>query len=131
MMKEEYSLPFPSCFSVNFLETSQSLYRSWKTWKMGCLWQTQKSLGIISEIILSQVFESDFFNITEQIDKLMHAILYFISIFLFFYHFLPCCYIIDFFQDTLLSFPAPCISESCIKVKINLNFYFQTSLWCL
>ena len=23
----------------------------------------------------------------------------------------------------------PCISESCIKKKINLNFYFHTSLW--
>ena len=25
----------------------------------------------------------------------------------------------------------PFISESCIKIKINLNFYFHTSLWCL
>ena len=24
-----------------------------------------------------------------------------------------------------------CISESCIKVKNDLNFYFHTSLWCL
>ena len=24
--------------------------------------------------------------------------------------------------------PPPCISESCIKIKINLNFYFHTSL---
>ena len=24
-----------------------------------------------------------------------------------------------------------CISESCIKIKINLSFYFHTSLWCL
>ena len=23
------------------------------------------------------------------------------------------------------------ISESCIEIKIDLNFYFQTSLWCL
>ena len=23
----------------------------------------------------------------------------------------------------------PCISESCIKTKTNLNFYFDTSLW--
>ena len=23
------------------------------------------------------------------------------------------------------------MSKSCIEVKINLNFYFQTSLWCL
>ena len=27
--------------------------------------------------------------------------------------------------------PSPCISDSSIKVKINLNFYFHTSLWCL
>ena len=27
-----------------------------------------------------------------------------------------------------LTFPVPCISESCVKVKINLNFYFHTSL---
>ena len=31
----------------------------------------------------------------------------------------------------LLIFPFPCISESWIKMKINLNFYFRTSLWCL
>ena len=24
-----------------------------------------------------------------------------------------------------------CISESCIEIKIKLNFYFHTSLWCL
>ena len=24
-----------------------------------------------------------------------------------------------------------CISESCIEIKINLNFCFHTSLWCL
>ena len=30
-----------------------------------------------------------------------------------------------------LSLPVPCISESCIKIKTNLNFYFHTSLWCL
>ena len=30
-----------------------------------------------------------------------------------------------------LTLPAgPCISESCIKIKINLNFYFHTSFWC-
>ena len=23
------------------------------------------------------------------------------------------------------------ISESCIEIKIELNFYFHTSLWCL
>ena len=32
---------------------------------------------------------------------------------------------------TYLTLPAPCISESCIKMKINLNFYFHFSLWCL
>ena len=30
-----------------------------------------------------------------------------------------------------LTYHALCISESCIKIKINLNFYFHTSLWCL
>ena len=30
-----------------------------------------------------------------------------------------------------LTFPASCISESCIKIKIRLNFYFHTSLWRL
>ena len=35
---------------------------------------------------------------------------------------------IFFFIWTLTT---PCISESCIKVKINLNFYFLTSFWCL
>ena len=25
----------------------------------------------------------------------------------------------------------PCISGRCIKIKIKLNFYFHTSLWCL
>ena len=30
-----------------------------------------------------------------------------------------------------LTLPALFISKSCIKLKINLNFYFHTSLWCL
>ena len=30
-----------------------------------------------------------------------------------------------------LTLSAPYISESYIKIKINLNCYFQTSLWCL
>ena len=32
---------------------------------------------------------------------------------------------------TLLTLPASYISESCIKIKINLNVYFYTSLWYL
>ena len=31
----------------------------------------------------------------------------------------------------VLTPPAPCISESCIEIKINLSFYFHTSFWCL
>ena len=27
--------------------------------------------------------------------------------------------------------PAPCISKSCTKIKINLKFYFNFSSWCL
>ena len=32
---------------------------------------------------------------------------------------------------SLLTLPTLFISESCIKIKINLNVYFHTSLWCL
>ena len=31
----------------------------------------------------------------------------------------------------LLTLKDPFISESCIEIKIELNFYFHTSLWCL
>ena len=31
----------------------------------------------------------------------------------------------------MLTFPLPCISESCIEIKMKLNFYFHTSLWFL
>ena len=31
----------------------------------------------------------------------------------------------------ILTLPTLCISESCIKRKINVNFYFHTSLWYL
>ena len=30
-----------------------------------------------------------------------------------------------------LTLPAPYISESCTEMKINVNFCFHTSLWCL
>ena len=30
-----------------------------------------------------------------------------------------------------LSLNVLCIFESCIEIKIKLNFYFHTSLWCL
>ena len=32
---------------------------------------------------------------------------------------------------TSLTLKDPFISESCIEIKIKLNFYFHTSLWCL
>ena len=52
------------------------------------------------------------------------------------YHFFP---ITIFFtnvnkkslKNDFLTLPALCISESCIKIKIILNFYFHTFLWCL
>ena len=31
----------------------------------------------------------------------------------------------------VLTLKDPIISESCIEIKIELNFYFHTSLWCL
>ena len=34
-------------------------------------------------------------------------------------------------HSTSLTLNALCISESCIKIKIKLNFYFRTSLWWL
>ena len=34
-------------------------------------------------------------------------------------------------QHATLTLPGPYISESRIKTKINLNFYFRTSLWRL
>ena len=30
-----------------------------------------------------------------------------------------------------LTLPVPCFSECCNEIKIMLNFYFRTSLWCL
>ena len=31
----------------------------------------------------------------------------------------------------LLTLNIPCISESCVEIKIKLNFCFHTFLWCL
>ena len=31
----------------------------------------------------------------------------------------------------ILKLPTLCVSESCIKIKINKNFYFCISVWCL
>ena len=31
----------------------------------------------------------------------------------------------------LLTLRATCISESCAEIKVNLNVYFRTSVWCL
>ena len=31
----------------------------------------------------------------------------------------------------MLALNVSCISESYIEIKINLNFYFHTTLWCL
>ena len=35
------------------------------------------------------------------------------------------------FFTAILTLNVPCISESCIEMKIKLNFYFHTSLWSL
>ena len=39
--------------------------------------------------------------------------------------------IISFLFAKILTLKDPFISESCIEIKIELNFYFHTSLWCL
>ena len=31
----------------------------------------------------------------------------------------------------VLTLKVPCISESCIEIKIKLDFYFHTSFWCI
>ena len=36
-----------------------------------------------------------------------------------------------FTMFSLLILPVPNISESCTEIKIKLNVYFDTSLWCL
>ena len=36
----------------------------------------------------------------------------------------------EFWMSFHVPLPAPYISESCIKIKVNLNIYFRTSLWC-
>ena len=41
-------------------------------------------------------------------------------------------HILSYFHKSLLiTLNILCISESCIEIKIKLNFYFHTSLWCL
>ena len=37
----------------------------------------------------------------------------------------------DFHFILIQSLPTLYISESCINIIINLNFYFHTSFWCL
>ena len=34
-------------------------------------------------------------------------------------------------KEGFLTLQEPFISQSCIEIKIELNFYFPTSLWCL
>ena len=36
-----------------------------------------------------------------------------------------------FQENNILTLKDLFISESCIEIKIKLNFYFHTSLWCL
>ena len=38
---------------------------------------------------------------------------------------------LKFLEQQFLTLLAQCIAESCIKIKIQLIFYFHTSLWCL
>ena len=38
---------------------------------------------------------------------------------------------IETMRNNPLTLPVPFISESYIEMKIKLNFYFRTSLWCL
>ena len=40
------------------------------------------------------------------------------------------CYLLNYYLG-MLTLKDPFISESCIEMKIKLNFYFHTSLWFL
>ena len=42
---------------------------------------------------------------------------------------LSCSQRLEYYNPVTLK--DPFISESCIEIKIELNFYFHTSLWCL
>ena len=42
-----------------------------------------------------------------------------------------CCLGFEKIPSIKLTLKDPIISESCIEIKIELNFYFHTSLWCL
>ena len=37
----------------------------------------------------------------------------------------------DYLEIRRLTLKDPFISESCIEIKFELNFYFHTSFWCL
>ena len=43
----------------------------------------------------------------------------------------PCISVFSICMAVPLTLPILYISESCIEIKINLNFYFDTPLWCL
>ena len=40
-------------------------------------------------------------------------------------------FLISIIRYNSLTLQEPFIFESCIEIKIKLNFYFHTSLWCL
>ena len=52
-------------------------------------------------------------------------------LFCFFYCFFFALVLQQGLQHATLTLPGPYISESRIKTKINLNFYFHASLWRL
>ena len=91
-------------------------------------------LCISSELLLYIYFWS--FQLRSLLFKTYFKNCYFetkISNYLYIKCFLSWFYMFSLYNFILqrLTLPAPCIFESCIEIKINLNFYFHTSLWCL
>ena len=76
-------------------------------------------------------------NIILKYQRSTFRVFYYYVLFLIL--FLQFFYKVDFLHSishgiclTLLTiFLVLCISESCIEIRFNLNFYFHTSLWCL
>ena len=87
------------------------------------------------------------FTCTEDVCNIFDLLLAAIQIVLFKYYFWIHLYFLHsisslehtkdivstFIKDLqkILALPASYISENYFKIKINLNFYFRTSLWCL
>ena len=84
--------------------------RCWHTFLFLCFWQG-------TERELATFLNKKFAGLIAVIETIEKEDLDLVSIFIFI--------------QNILILPTPCIPESYIKVKINLDFYFHTTLSCL